>query len=201
VYVVLLTANQKKILRFLSTEVGKHHSINDIAKQVHVSPNGTYKILIEFEKEGILVVNRIANIMSYSLDFNNKKTKLVLELAFIPRELDGRIKIRAQDLETLKELTKACILFGSYITIKEKPDDLDVLFVMQHTCFESYKKKLSSVQDVVPIKIQDVIQTPCDLEHNIKKYDPIIIEALRNGVVLWGADLLVEVIERVSRQT
>ena len=112
---------------------------------------------------------------------------------------DLRVKLRADDLQQLKVVTKVCILFGSYITTKKKPRDLDLLFVLARSNFEAYKQALAKVQDITPVKIQDVVQTSDDIQQNLKKNDPIVTEALRNGIVLWGSDVLVQVIKNVSQ--
>ena len=119
----MLTRNEKYVLRFLATS-RQEYSINEIAKVCSLTPNGAYKILKKLERAGILKAKQIANIKSYKLDFGNEKTQRVLELAFMHDALEGRIKLRAEDLYPLKEVTQACILFGSYITEKQKQKGL-----------------------------------------------------------------------------
>src|SRR3989338_9378065 len=108
----MLTKNEKKVLRLLLTAFNRERSINNIAKECSLAPNGAYKILKKFEEEGILKAKHIANIKSYSINFDDEKTDNILELALMPK-LEGRIKYRLEDLKGLKEITKACILFRS----------------------------------------------------------------------------------------
>lgn len=196
---MILTMNEKHVLRFLAASTGKDYSINDIAKTCKLTPNGAHKLLAKLEKEALLKAKPIANIKAYGLDFESEKTARVLELAFMPDALEGRVKLRAEDLKQLKAVTKACILFGSYITTKKEPGDLDVLFVLERKNFEAYKQALSKVQDITPVKIQDVVQTTDDVEQNLKKSDPIVVAALREGIVLWGFDVLVQVIKNAGQ--
>lgn len=192
------TENEKRVLRFLATRFGKDQSINDVAKACDVTPNGAHKILAKLEREGILKAKQIANIKSYKLNFESEKTVRVLELILMPDALTGRVKVRVEDLQPLKPLTRACVLFGSYITEKQKPGDLDILFILERTNYASYKRMLAKVQDIVPVKIQDVVQTRKDFVHNLKKNDPVIVGALRHGVVLWGFDVLVQAIKHAA---
>lgn len=196
---MILTVNEKRVLRFLATSIGKDYSINDIAKTCRLTPNGAHKLLTKLEKEGVLKPKQIANLKSYKLDFENEKTSRVLELALMPDTLEGRVKLRAEDLKLLKATANACVLFGSYITTKKEPGDLDVLFILKRGGLESYKKALSKVQDIVPVKIQDVVQTIDDIERNLKRGDPIVAEALRNGIILWGFDVLARVIKNACQ--
>lgn len=195
---MILTTKEKRVLRFLAISM-QDLSINDLAKACNLAPSGAHKVLKKLEKEGVVKAKNIANIISYKLDFKGDNTESVLHIAFVPSELEGRIKLRSQDLRPLKETTHVCILFGSYITTKEKPGDLDVLFVLEKTNFEAYKQALSKAKDLIPIKIQDVIQATEDLEQNLKKGDPVIVSILRNGIVLWGFDVLVQVIKNVHQ--
>lgn len=196
---MILTQNEKGVLRLLATSIGKHLSINDIGKACGLSSGGAFKILAKLENEGILKSIAIANIKAYTLNFEHEKTIRVLELAFIPDRLEGKIKMRADDLHHLKKLTKACVLFGSYITPKQMPGDLDALFLVEKKNFAAYKGVLAKVQDIVPVKIQDVVQTPDDFEKNLKKRDPIITSALLQGIALWGFDVLVRGVKNASR--
>ncbi|MDP4012954.1 MAG: hypothetical protein Q8R00_05115 [Candidatus Nanoarchaeia archaeon] len=196
---MILTANEKQVLRFLAVSTRKNYSINDIAKACKLTPNGAYKLLVKFEKEDILKADHIANIKAYKLNFESEKTVRVIELALMSNVIEGRVKLRIEDLKPLRAVTKACVLFGSYITTKKEPKDLDVLFVLEKKNFEAYKRVLSKVQDITPVKIQDVVQTVEDVKQNLKEDDPIVIAALRDGIVLWGFDVIVEVIKNVSQ--
>ena len=195
----MLTNNEKKVLRLLLTAFDRQYSINNIAKECGLAPNGAFKILKKFEKEGILKSNKIANIKSYSINFDNEKTGSILELALMPA-LEGRLKYRLEDFKDMKEITKACILFGSYIDLKKEPHDLDVLFVIDEDNFKNYKKGLEAIKDIVPAKIHDVLQTEEDLKNNIKNKDKIILQILRGGVILWGINTMIKVIKNVYKR-
>ena len=195
----MLTNNEKKVLRLLLTAFDRQYSINNIAKECGLAPNGAFKILKKFEKEGILKSNKIANIKSYSINFDNEKTGSILELALMPA-LEGRLKYRLEDFKDMKEITKACILFGSYIDLKKEPHDLDVLFVIDEDNFKNYKKGLEAIKDIVPAKIHDVLQTEEDLKNNIKNKDKIILQILREGVILWGISVMIRVTKNVYKR-
>ncbi len=196
---MILTLNERKVLRLLATTIGKSASMNDIGKQCGITSGGAHKILTKLDREGVIKATFIGNLKVYKLDFEHEKTASVLELAFIQDSFEGRVKMRVNDLQNMKQVTKAGVLFGSYITTKKEPSDLDVLFVLERKNFEEYKKILNRIQDIVPIKIQDVVQTEEDLRQNLKKNDAIITAALRDGIVLWGFDMLVQVIKNASK--
>ena len=195
----MLTSNEKKVLRLLLTAFDRQYSINNIAKECSLAPNGAFKILKKFEKEGILKSNKIANIKSYSINFDNEKTGNILELALMPI-LEGRLKYRLEDFKDLKEITKVCILFGSYIDLKKEPHDLDALFVIDKDNFKNCKKGLEDIKDIVPAKIHNVLQTEEDLKNNVKNKDKVILQILRDGVILWGINIMIKVIKNVYKR-
>jgi len=164
----MMTQNEKSVLRMLFSALGENYSINEIARQCNLAPNGALKILKKFEKEGILKSKSIANIKSYSLNFDSEKTKNILKLALIP-ELKGRLKFRLEDLKQLKEFTKACIIFGSYSDLKKEPNDMDIFFIIEKQNFKKYKQITLTVYKAIPVKVHDILQTEKDFASNLKK--------------------------------
>jgi len=195
----MLTNKDKDVLRLLMISFDKDYSINNIAKECNLAPNGAFKILKKLEKEGILEGKNIANIKSYKLNFDNEKTQVVLELALIP-ELKGKIKYRYDDFKELKEITKSCIMFGSYINPKKEAHDLDILFILDNKNYKEYKRRLPVIKNIVPAKIHDIIQTEDDLIKNVTKKDKVILEILRNGIVMWGQKIIIKVIKDVYQR-
>lgn len=197
---MILTINESKVLRFLAVNTQEKYSINECAKRCNISPYGVQKIFMKFAKEGVLKVKNIGNMHAYFFDFDNEKTKRILELAFIPYSLGERIELRKNDLAQLRDITQICVLFGSYITKKKDPNDFDVLMVLEEKYYPRYKKALAVAQEIIPFKIHDVVQTMRDLEKNLKERDPVVLSALQKGILLWGYSTLVKVIQRVARR-
>ncbi len=193
------TFNEKNVLRTLLTAFKEDYSINEIARKCNLSPNGALKILKKFEIEGILISRKIANIKSYSINFENEKTRNILELSLMD-ELRGRLKFRSEDLELLKKITISCIIFGSYADLKKEPKDMDVLLIIDKSKFKEYRKNSSEIFKTIPIKVHDVIQTERDFIENIYKKDKVIINILRQGIILWGHRKIIEFIENEYRK-
>lgn len=194
----MLTENERKVLKFVLLTFDRDYSINEISKNCKLTPNGAYKILKNFEKENVLMYKKVANIKSYKLNFNNKTIKL-LELILIPEIKLKRIIHRIEDIKSLRSVTSACILFGSYIKT-EKANDLDILFIIEKNNFKKYKKILNEIKYITPIKIHDVIQTKQDLIDNILKKEGVILDILKKGIIIWGQDVIIEVIKNVYQK-
>jgi len=195
----MLTANQKKILRFLSSST-RDYSINEISKICKITPNGTYKILKKMEENNIVIPHKIANIKSYKLNFDDEKTQKIVELSLIPENIHKKINARREDFNPLSKETLACIIFGSYIDPKNKPNDLDVLFILEKKKYNKYKDLLNKIRETTPITIHDVVQTMEDFEKNITIQDKIVKKTLFDGIVLWGFESISEAIKNVNRR-
>ena len=195
----MITNNEKKILKFLLAHFDSDYSINEIAKKCDLSPNGAYEILKKFEEKGVLLVKKIANVKSYGIDFDSIEANKLLELVLIPNYKESKISYRYNDLKPLEKITKLCIIFGSYLN-KEKPNDIDIIFVIRKLDYKKYSEILEKVKRIVPFKLHDIIQTKEDLNRNIKKGEKIIIQAISNGVVLWGHDFIINVIKNVAKR-
>lgn len=178
----------------LLTAFGESYSINQIARKCALAPNGALKILRKFEKEGILSSKKIANIVSYSINFEDEKTKNILELILIS-ELNKKLKFRYSDLKLLKDTTKVCILFGSYIDLKREANDLDIFFILDKRKFRLYKEKSVQIYKTIPVKVHDILQTEEDFSRNIKNKNEVVIEVLRTGIILWGHKKIIDLIE------
>ena len=193
----MLTQNEKKVLRLLMVSVNKDYSINQIAKICGLAPNGALKILRKFRKEGILKLKDIANAKSYRLDFDNSKTTIILNLALSP-ELTKKLDYRFEDLKEIKGCSQGCVVFGSYIE-KKNPNDIDILFILKKSGYKDSMKKLDEIRSIIPLKVHEIIQTSKDLELNILNEDKVIINALQNGVIFWGSELIIDVIGNVYK--
>ena len=194
----MLTANERKVLRLLMAS-SDYNSINDIAKACSLAPNGAYKILKKLEMLGVLSFDNIGKIKAYKINFSNTLAQSYIEIALADGRInEPKIKIRLRDLQEMKQECKAAILFGSYITEKKNPEDIDIVFVFEKEKFEEYKKKLEQAKDVIPYKVHDIIQTPEDLSNNLKKRDGVIANAIRNGVVLWGHEIIARSIKNAK---
>ncbi len=194
VYNMIITENERKVLKLLFSAFKEVYSINRIARECNLAPNGALKILRKFETEGILKSEKINNFKSYRLDFENEKTKNILKLALIP-EIKGRLKFRADDLKQLRDTAEVCIIFGSYTNLGKEPNDIDVFFIIESKKFKDFKKEASLIYKTIPIKVHDVLQTEEDAAENLKKGNKVIREIFKTGIILWGYDKMMEIAE------
>lgn len=194
----MITKNEERVLKFLATSHYSENYINNIARQLNLAPSGSQWILNHLEKKDIIEHKKVGNLKCYKIKFNDK-SKDLLKFIYNP-EIEGKLKFRKEDLIPLRSIVDACIVFGSYI-YKQNPNDLDILFVFEKKNFKKFIEKINEIRELTSVKIHDVIQTKEDLINNIIIKDKIVLEALRNGKVLWGEKFIVGVLEYVSKKT
>lgn len=194
----MLTKNEIKILRFLMTSFN-HYSINEIARECKLTPKGAYNILKKFERADVLKFNNIGKIKAYKINFSNPLTANYLRVALTDERInEAKIKVRVNDFKEIKKVCSAAIIFGSYITDKKVPNDIDILFIFDKPNFNNYKKELEKIKEIIPYKIHDIIQTQEDIVSSLRKQDKVIINVVRTGLVLWGHDIVVESIKNAQ---
>ena len=59
----MITDNEKKVLRAVLTSFDEKLSINQLARELDLTPYGAYKILKKFEQKGFIKPKKIANII------------------------------------------------------------------------------------------------------------------------------------------
>lgn len=196
VQISLFTDNEAKLLTYLFRHYHKKLSINELAKNVGITPKGAYKILKKFEADSLVVKEKIANAQIYALHFANERTeyllKYVLKSAKAP---NSYVKVLEQDLQSLKEIVKGIIVFGSVLEKGLKAHDIDLLVVIDKQKLSALKAKIKEFETTSPKKTHLVIQTADDLQRNLHKQDLIIAEILQKGYILHGHSLFYDVIK------
>ncbi|MDP3919161.1 MAG: hypothetical protein Q8Q35_04655 [Nanoarchaeota archaeon] len=182
---------------YLLKEVGQFgYNINQIAKLNKISVGSAFKILKDLEKDKIIIKKAISNASHYKLNFDNPETIKLCELLLLAerRNLKGHAKLYADEIINSKE-AEMIILFGSVLKGKEF-NDVDVLFITNQTkkvnnfCLEISKIRTKPVVPLI-MKQEDLIKA-------IKKKKEAILGMIREGVVLKGESIFVEVIKNAN---
>lgn len=193
----MIPKNTAKLIRFLLKNTEKTgYNINQIAKSLKISVGSSFKILKSLEKDKIAIAQSIGNAVYYNLNLNNPETIKLCELLLLEekRHLTGYAKLYA---ETIKEFNKVdlIILFGSVLTKKEF-NDVDVLFITNKVkdvnafCLEMSKLKTKPVVPLI-LKKEDLIK-------ELKNKKEVILNIIKDGIVLKGESIFVEVIKNAK---
>jgi len=190
-----LTKNKGKVLDFLIRNFTEKNSIRTIAREVSLSAMGAQKILKEFEKEDITTKEKIGTGIFYSINLKNERAFKLAELILMQKNLNPYARIYSKDLESLKNYSKVCILFGSILTKGEKAKDIDVFVLINKDNFKNIEKQKKELSGKSTKPFHFVYQTKKDFEKNIKIRDPTILDIIKKGVVLWGEEVILKIIK------
>lgn len=186
---------EQKVLSFLTRHFTEKYSINQLAKRIGITPKGAYKLLKKLELQGIVIPQKLANAIFYHLNFASDLARKKAELSLFEEIELPYARAQAKDLERLRPLVLAAMLFGSVLRKGEKAGDIDVLTVIEKKNYKAFQDALGKLQKLKTKHIQTVLQTPRDLVNNLKKPDDVVLEILRTGKVLWGHDIIVNAIK------
>lgn len=191
------TSNELKVLNFLVRHFSENYSINQLAKQIGITPKGMHKLLKRLEKQGVLLPRRMANAVFYELNFSSDLARKAAEISLFEDIRLPFARVQAKDLEVLRQFVRAAVLFGSVLEKGEKSGDIDVLVIVEKRKYAAFQNALNRLQHTKPKRIQPVLQSPEDFIKNLKKQDKIVLEILKTGKILWGHDTVINSIKTV----
>ncbi len=195
-----ITANEIKIVLFLFKNYNCEYNARTLSKKVGLSHVGTFKILKRLEKQIILTAKHFGRAIMYKVNFKNDYTKKYLKF-LLEKESEQaipRVKRWIIELEKFKNISEIGVLFGSVLK-KEDYEDVDLLLVLKPQDNEKVNNLINSLNKINIKKLHVIKQTPADLTKNLKKNDKVIVSTTKNGIVLFGHDKLINIIENVTQ--
>ena len=167
------------------------YNSNSLAKQLHLSPMGSLKVANRLQKDGILIYRKVGKAKIYKI--SNSEYALQYIKLMLKKEAEISHHYIKRWIEEIKKANsaKAAILFGSALKKHEGSKDIDVLFIVDNKNFAKLKKEIEEINLLNTKKIHPIFQNEEDLEKNIGKKDPVILNAIK-GVVVFGEDALLK---------
>ncbi len=191
-----LTKNEARVINFSIRNFKERNSINGIGRKLKLSPRGIYKILKKLEKINALKSEKIGNAIYYKINLDEEIGIKLAEFVLVQNEFNNAYaKVYAENLRKLRDVASGCILYGSVLKVGKKARDVDALIIIEKKDYEKASDKLADIRQMATKSIHDVMMTREDLANNLKKDNEAMMDMLRYGQVLWGADIIVEAIK------
>ena len=102
------------------------------------------------------------------------------------------------EFKDIFDKVEIAIIFGSIVRTPKTANDMDILLVFQHCNLKAIKKYLDEKNNIMIKPVHAILQTPQDFEKNLQKNDPVILNALSKGYVIYGQEKLIEAIKHVT---
>lgn len=170
---------KSKILEVLFKYPEKEFSLSDLAKEAGVAKANIGNILDEFQKIGLVTIEKLSKIWRIQANQTNllfRRSKIVYNLSFIYRS--GLVEFLADHFNN----PKAIVLFGSF----RKGEDLsksDIDIAIESDEAKDYQtsglRELSEFEKIIGRKIQIHV-------FNRKNIDINVFNNIANGILLWG---------------
>ena len=185
---------------FLARNFKERNSINEVGRKLKLSPMGIYKILKKLEKINAVKSEKIGNAIYYKINLDEEIGRKLAEFVLVQNEFNNAYaKVYSEELRKLKDVALSCIMYGSILKIGKGARDVDTLIIIKKRDYKKASKKLNEdIQQLATKKIHDIMMTKEDLANNFKKGNEAMVDMLKNGQVLWGADIIVEAIKNGS---
>lgn len=190
-----LTEKEKAIVLLLTKDFTVFYNARSLSKQVGMSPRGALKALKFLEQNDIVKSTRIGKALIYRLIFN--EYALELTSLFLFEEARTKALRWVKEFEQFKNVD-ALILFGSVLRTP-KYNDIDMLILADKKSYRILNKQIIEKNSLLLKPIHPVWQLRSDLEKNLRKRDPVLLEIIKTGLVLKGQRTILEVLANVAR--
>ena len=193
-----MRVNKKyEILKVLFKDFLTSYNSRNISKIVGISHAGAFKILKKLEEQGIVKPKRIGKAVVYSINFENPVACKEVELALVLESQNYKRWI--EEFKKLFEGNRIIAMFGSAVKDYSKSGDIDILIVLENN------KEIAKINEIVkerekilPKKIHAIKMTHEDLLKNLMKKDKVMLDIVKNAVVLYGQSKYLEILKNVA---
>lgn len=194
------TNNKEKILKILVKNPLQKHTITSLAEETKISRPGTWKILKKLESEELIKLSPIGsgrtNTNLINLNWQNPLTEKTLELILTKEALEHQ-KWRF-NFEKLEKEVDFSILFGSILHSPKQANDIDIINVMKRNKFVEINKILTKMQVSQKKDIHSINLTEIEFKKELQNKNKAYIDAVKNGMVLFGQENFVQFIKKVQ---
>ncbi len=196
----IITGNEMETLLLLLKDFDADYNANNLSKKLGITPMGALKILKKMERQKLLNAKQMGKAVFYKPDLDSNYTKTFLEFLLQKKaeETKSRVKRWVKELRTLQNNAEIGILFGSVLE-KESYNDVDLLIVLKQSQNSKINLLINEIRRINIKRIHVIKQTKEDLKQNIKKGDKVVLNAIKNGMVFFGYEKIIKVIQDVTR--
>ena len=187
-----LTKEQKIIITLFKGRLEFYNS-RSISKIVEISHPGAFKILKRLEKKSIVKSRRIGKAIIFSLNFENPMAKNLIENALIAESQEHKRWV--EEFKEIEEMSLFIILFGSVIKNENFAKDIDLLVIFEKNNQSTIQRIINEKNKISNKKIHLILQTKDDFLNDLHKNNPVILEIIKTGIVLFGQDKFIKIMK------
>lgn len=184
----------QRILTSILRHVSGSPTIATLAEIIGMTHVGVWKALKKLEADNMLTLKRIGNKKNNPYTVNLKWDNPLVEktLALVLEHEAAEQRRWIINFAALKEKVDFLILYGSMLISSKKANDIDLLSVVSKKGnVLDIERIIIDVQKTQIKPIHNIICAPTGLKEELKKPNIAFINAVKEGVVLFGQDKFV----------
>ena len=194
---VSLTQKEREAILILFKDFTSYYNANSISKILNISHVGAQKMLKRFLNEDLVTSKTIGKSIIYKLNLNNN---YVLNLIiFLLADETNKYKRWKEEFKELYKGDRIIMMYGSAIKNYAHANDIDIMIVMENKEIKGVNEILKKKENILPKKLQAIKLTTEDLLENIKKRDIVVLDIIKNAIILYGQEKYVEILKNVPR--
>jgi len=194
---VSLTKKEREAILILFKDFTSYYNANSISKILNISHVGAQKMLKRFMNEDLVISKTIGKSIIFKLNLDNN---YVLNLIiFLLADEANKYKRWKEEFKELYKGDRIIMMFGSAIKNYAYAHDIDIMIVMGNKEIKEVNEIIKKKENILPKKLQTIKLTPEDLLENIKKRDIVVLDIIKNAIILYGHEKYVEILKNVPR--
>ena len=193
-----ITVNEMQFILSLAKNPFVDYNAHNLSKQLGIRPMGALKIAKKLEKDDIVISKKLGQAIFYTINLQNDYVRQYLKF-LLRREAEQAqqyIKVWVREIRKIKSADCA-LLFGSVLKKYEHAHDIDVLLVTDDKRFKLLQAEIESINQINTKPIHPIYQSKDDLIKNLRKQDPVVLNALK-GIAVFGEDVFLEVLHELT---
>ena len=190
------TMLEKEIVLKLFKEFSVDYNPSTISKKIYKTREGAFKALKDLEKDTIVEGKNFGKARFYKINYDNEYA-----LKNVETLLMEEAKPYQRWKDELKELFKyvdIALVFGSFIKNPKTANDIDLLLIYNKRYDKQVNQIIKEKNKILMKRIHPIKQTANDFKVNIKKKDKVLLNAVKEGIVLHGYGQYAELIKDVA---
>ncbi len=195
---VSLAKNERAVLLLLFKDYTIDYNANSLCKKLEISRRGALQIVKKLKRQGLLIGRQYGKAVFYKVNLAETYTRKVIEVLLMEESKEKGSRWLSEFKELFPHL-RIAIIFGSAIRNYDKANDIDLVVVFTKKKYKTVTEWIANKNQILLKPIHRIIQTPKDLIKNLKMPDPVIVNAIRFGYILYGYEELIDAVYQAQK--
>jgi len=194
-----ITKSKAKIMMHLFKDFSTKHTITSLTKELKMSRVGIWKILKKLESEQVITLTPIGQGKTSTYVVELRWDNIIVEKSLALYLTEEALKQRRwrynfADLEGIVDF----LIFHGSILYSKQANDIDIIGVVSNkNNFIKIQEVIDKVQITQTRKIHSINFTKTEFKQELRS-NRAFINAVKKGVVLFGQDMFIQFMKRVS---